>query len=103
MGHVPSKKNKRMAVQNSNGNGLRIISQPESKEWCEGLTQSFVLQLLSVIQTSEFVTIQGRTKLSSIVSCLPWDDSRQWIPETVLTTQEVKKGEEGCDITITKL
>lgn len=103
LGHVPAFKNKKRSILDSNTGLQRTLTEPKTKQWMERCIQSFVSQLLSATQTTGDGTTPGRTKLSVIVLSLPLDDSRQWIPDTVLTTKEVPKGEEGATITIERI
>lgn len=103
LGHIVSFKNKKRAILDSNTGHMRTLTEPKAKQQMKAITESFVLQLLSVTQTNESGTTPGLTRRSAIVWSLPWDDSRQWIPETVIHTVEVEPGAEGADITIEQL
>jgi len=100
LGHVPSFKNRKRAILDRNTGKQRTLTEPATKQWMDRCIQSFVSQLLCAAQTIVSGTIPGRSKLFSIVSSLPWDDSRQWIPEIHVLTVEVDKGDEGADIHI---
>lgn len=101
LGHVPSFKNKKRSILDRNTGKQRTLTEAKTKQWMEACIQSFVSQLLCATQTAAEGTTPGRSKLSSIVSLLPWDDSRQWIPTIHITTLEVDAGEEGADILLT--
>jgi len=103
LSHIPSFKNKKRSILDRNTGLQRTLTEGKTKQWMERCTQSLVSQLLCATQTIEGATIPGHSKLSLIVSSLPWDDSRQWIPETHITTQEVPNGDEGCLITIERI
>jgi len=96
-GHVPSFKNCKRVVRN------RLITRPDVKKWMERCIQSFESQLFCESQTTELVTLTGPQAPYSIASCIPLDDSRQWIPELHVLCQEVNKGEEGATIIIEQL
>lgn len=102
MGHVPSKKNQRMAVHNSNGKGLRVISNPSSKEWMERCTGSFESQLFCACQTiAEGTSTEGR--LRSLIASLPHDDAWQYIPELVIRAEKCSKGNEGATMIVERI
>ena len=80
-----------------------LITKPERQEWMENAIASFTSQLRSELVMRGIVTTTERIPLSKIVSLLPLDDCRKWIPSFSVTTQLVSNGNEGADITITKL
>lgn len=102
-GHVPSfKTQKRAGLHRVTGKPF-VVSKKEIREWMERCTQSFESQLFSASLITAGGTLMEPRPLSSIVSSLPLDDSRQWIPELHIYCQEVSKGEEGAIIIIEQI
>lgn len=102
-GHVPSfKTQKRAGIHRVTGKPF-VVSKKEIREWMEKCTQSFESQLFSASLTTGGETLTAPPPLSSIVSSLPLDDSRQWISELLVVDADVAKGEEGAEITITEI
>ena len=95
--NVPSFKNQKMIARG------RLITNPERQKWMERCTQGFVSQLLSVIQTIEGETLTGQQVQSWIACNMPSNDSRQWIPELHITSEQCSKGEEGATIMIERI
>lgn len=99
LGHVPSFKNSKMILWAQK----RIMTKPEHQHWMEAAAQSFESQLRSALATSATGTTTGPIPLSSIVSFMPLDDSRKWIPQHSVSTQLVCKGDEGADVVIERI
>ena len=97
-GHVPSFKNKKRS--NKSGN---VYTEPKTKRWMDACIQSFESQLFCISRINDSATSTVPHLRSLIVSSLPLDDSRQWIPELHVYCEEVDKGEEGAVIIIEKL
>lgn len=98
MGHVPSFKNNKRAILR-NGK-MRTLTEPETKKWMQMATDAFVSQLLLLTQTTDDVIQMEPFPHSLIVSSLPLDDSRQWIPEIRVQCVDAEKGNEGATIII---
>ena len=98
MGHVPSFKNNKRAILR-NGK-MRTLTEPKTKKWMEAATDAFVLQLLWLTQTTDAVIPMEPFPHSLIVSSLPLDDSRQWIPEINVQCVDAVEGDEGATILI---
>ncbi len=100
-GHVPSFKNCKRAVRK--GKHATIITEPETKKWMERCIQGFESQLFCGSATTADGMPTAQHRHSSIVSSLPLDDSRQWIPELHVVCEEVCKGDEGAVIIIEEI
>jgi len=98
VGHVPSFKNNKRAILD-NGR-MRTLTEPKTKKWMEQVTDAFASQLFSLTQTNDAVIPMAPCPPSLIVSSLPLDDSRQWLPEITIKCVEVEKGDEGATIII---
>lgn len=105
--HVPSFKNSKMLVaKGPNGRPLErpfLITKPEFAKWMDLAMQSFESQLLSKCQTGSDGIPAVRSKLFSMLSLLPADDSVNDLKELILTVERVNPGEEGATITIERL
>jgi len=105
--HVPSFKNSKMLVtKGPKGQPLRepfLTTKPELARWMKLAVQSFESQLLSKCQTGFDATPLVLSRLSSIVSSLPEDDSVNDLRELHLTVVRVPPGEEGATIVIERL
>ena len=97
LGSAPSFKNSKMIARG------RLITDPKKQKWMERCTLSFEHQLRSEFRTRGIEITTGPSALSLIALLLPLDDSRKWIPEHSVNTQQVSKGEEGADILIEAL
>lgn len=107
LGHVPSfKNNKRAVIQYRKGRSgkqfAKICTEPETKEWMERATKAIASQLLSCLQTVEGET-SAELWRQSLTASLPLDDCWEAIPEQHVFAKLVKKGEEGCMITIERI
>lgn len=103
LGHVPSFKNRKRAILDSNTGKMRTLTEPKAKQWMARCTDSFVLQLISKSLTIDAGTSTECSPRSLIARSLPRDDSLQWIPEIHVTCQNVDKGHEGAEILIEQL
>ena len=101
--HVPSFKNSKEIVPGRAGRRAMLITKPERQVWMEKAIVSFTYQLRCLFLTKGIATMTEPIPLSKIVSLLPLDDSRKWIPSHSVSTRLVPKGSEGAVITITKL
>lgn len=97
LGHVPSFKNHKMLARG------RLITDPQKQQWMERCIQSFVSQFGSFTLTVADEMRTGPLAPYLIVSLLPLDDSRQWIPELHIYCEEADKGYEGAVITIERI
>jgi hypothetical protein len=101
--HVPSFKNCKRAILDRKNGKMRTLTDPKTRRQMDAIIQSFVSQSISDIQTRSAETLTGPFLQSSIVSLLPQNDSRQWIPEHHVSTQDVDKGNEGAEIIIERI
>ncbi len=98
LGHVPSFKNRRIAVAAG-----KMIVLPEVKQRMERITRAFELALRSLCQTEGCGTSTECSLQSWIRSRVPLEDSWDWIPEISIRAVAVKPGEEGAIITIERI
>ena len=96
LGNVPAFKNKKIIA------GKRLITAPKARRWMEQATQAMYSKLSSYFQTTEDETSTVRWQQSAM-SWLPSDDNWKEIPMIKAKVRRVKKGEEGCIITLTKI
>jgi hypothetical protein len=101
LGHVPSFKNQKSIYRKKDGTRF-IATKADRKAWMESAIQSIQSQLLSEFQTTTGETLTAHSLRSWIASCVPLDDSWQWVPEIHVKVERVKKGDEGAEITIIK-
>jgi hypothetical protein len=101
-GHVPSFKNNKRAIRLKNNN-LMLVTEKKTKAWMQKCIQSFESQLFSSTLTTGPVTSTVPHLRSLIASSLPQDDSRQWVPELNIRSEEVDAGEEGAIIIIEQI
>ncbi len=94
LSHVPSFKNGKMLTRG------RLITDPQKQQWMEKAAASIESQLRSLFQTAGAGTQTGQSARSLIPTCLPLDDSLEWIGVPCGSWRRVKKGEEGAEITI---
>jgi len=99
LGPVPSFKNNKRSIKLKNGSTM-IVTDRKTKKWMQRVTENFVSLLSFATPTTGGATLTAQQRLSLIVSSMPQDDSRQWISRLAVCDQQVKKGEEGCVITI---
>jgi hypothetical protein len=103
MQHIPSYKNTKRGAHKGNGQTF-VMTRKDTKQWMNRLIESFVSQLICATQRTG--TDPTRTEVSQrswIASFVPLDDSRKWIKEIRVTTEEVEEGEEGAIVTIAPL
>lgn len=100
IGAVPSFKNTKQIARNRKTKQPFIMTDPKKKKWMEACTESFELQLFCATQTSAGGILTAPPPRFLIVSSLPLDDSRQWIPELRVSSEDCPKGEEGATIII---
>jgi len=96
-GHVPSFKNKKRIMRN------HLVTEPKTKRWMQGCIDSFESQLFIASRITGGETLTVPPPRSLIVSSLPLDDSRQWIPAIHIYCLPCKKGEEGATIIIEEI
>lgn len=96
IGHVPAFKNKKIIA------GKRLITAPKARKWMEEAKNSIISQLKYLCQTEggETSTVPWP---QSAMSLLPQDDAWRFIPKITVTVKTVRKGEEGANITLTKI
>jgi len=102
MGHIPAFKNKKRTILLNNG-GTMPVTDPKTKDWMNRCIQSIASQLYSSSAIIDHATSTGVSLRSSIASCVPLDDSRQWIPEEHTYSQDVDAGNEGVFIVIERI
>lgn len=100
IGPVPSFKNTKSIGRNRKTKRPFIMTDPKKKKWMGLCTESFELQLFCATQISGAGTLTAPPPHSLIVSSLPLDDSRQWIPELMVSSEDCPKGDEGATIII---
>jgi len=88
MGHTPSIKN-----------SMYAIVDKKNREWKRRCVKGFVLQLISLFQTSGTATLTPE-QAQSLIASLPPDDNWKVISELHVTCRKVKRGDEGAVITI---
>lgn len=93
-GHVPSFKNNKMIARG------RLITAPQKQKWMNRCIQSFESQLFCGSATIEGGMLTGQQLQSLIALFMPQDDSRQWIPELHILSEDVDKGSEGAIVII---
>lgn len=96
-GPITSFKNSKMLSRG------RLITSPIKQKQMEGYIRAIESQLRSEYQTSGGETQTGHSLASWIASCVPLDDSIQWVPEITIKAVSVAKGEEGADIVIEQI
>ncbi len=106
VGIVPSfKTQKTAAMQRSRKTGkwfARPLTKPEHKKWMAETVRSFVSQLRSDTTTGGGGTTTADTRHCWTV-LLPQDDCWTQVPETALTAELCKPGQEGATITIERI
>ena len=81
----------------------RLITSPVKQKQMDQYIHAIESQLLSAFRTTDGEMQMGHSLASWIASCVPLDDSIQWVPEISVKAVSVAKGEEGADILIEKL
>jgi hypothetical protein len=102
-GHVPSFKNKKRVARNRSTGKSFLMTRKDIKQWMTRCIQSFVSQFTCLSVIGDEGTPTAPPPRCLIVSSLPLDDSVQWIPEIVIKTKQVHKGQEGAEIIIEPL
>jgi hypothetical protein len=97
LGEIPSFKNSKLLTRG------RIITDPKKQQKMEALTRVIASLLASAAPIPDGGTLTEQHLQSWIASSLPLDDSRQWIPELLISSRDVDRGNEGVDILIEKL
>lgn len=93
--HIPSFKNRKRVAK-----GGGIFTEKKVKDRMDAIIQSFVSQLLCETATIERAMPMDSSRLSSMLSSLPADDSKKWIPEIHIYSEQVEAGNEGAEIVI---
>lgn len=96
-GHIPSFKNAKRVV------GKKLITDRDIKARKVAIEESFLWQLHSAIQTYEQEMRTGLSRRALIALLLPADDCWTCIPATQTNCEFVAPGEEGVEISITRL
>jgi len=99
-GHVPSFKNAKRVVLNSQTKKPFLATRKDVKEWMNRCIQSFESQLFCDTLTTADATLMGPRLPSLTALLLPLDDSRQWVPELTVRSVDVDAGDEGAEIII---
>ena len=102
LGHVPSFKNQKRAILDSQSGQMRTVTEKKTAAWMKMATAHFVFQLLSKYATGGDGTVTAHS-LQSLIASLPPDDAWQFVPQISITAIKVPPGEEGAEITITKI
>ncbi|HYE29944.1 MAG TPA: hypothetical protein VEH27_00820 [Methylomirabilota bacterium] len=105
IGPVPSFKNSKQIRKKRDGTRF-IASADRNKDWMQRCIRLIGSQLISATQTTAPGTSTAHSAQSSTVSSplpLGFDDSRQWIPEIIIRSRQVPKGQEGATLTIERL
>ena len=106
LGHIQSFKNKKRVATNKGTGKSFLMTRRDVKYRMEQIIRSIESQLRSECQTTGSATLMAQPRQYSIASLLRLhglDDSWQWIPELHITVEKVEPGQEGAEITITKL
>lgn len=103
IGNVPSFKNTKSIGRNRKTGKPRIFTNPKKKKWMEACISSFMSQLRGAYPTLENVMRGECPKLLPTASCLPLDDSLDWMIPGSQSVERVAKGLEGAIIVITPL
>jgi hypothetical protein len=80
-----------------------IFTRANAAAFKEALTSAIVSACVSYSQAGIGGTVTEGSRLFSILSLMPEDDSWQWIPSMTVDCEAVPVGEEGIDITIERL
>lgn len=102
LGHVPSFKNNKSIFRNQKGKPF-IATSPKRREWMDQATRLIESQLLFAFRMAMPEIQTAQSLRSWIASCLPLDDSWQWVNEIHIKTVQVPKGEEGAYISIEQI
>ena len=102
MSNIKSFKNNKRAILDQRTGKMRTLTEPETKQWMDMVTRSFVSQLLSGIPTTGDATSMG-DYLRSLIALLPQDDCWKIISEISVKGIKVKPGQEGAIITIERI
>lgn len=100
---IPAFKNKKRAIMDRNTGRMRTMTDAKTQRQMEEITHTIALLLASVIPMPDDAISMEQHLQSWIASSLPLDDSRQWIAELLISSQDVDKGNEGVDIIIQPL
>lgn len=100
-GHIVSFKNTKMILPAKGNRRAMLITDPKKQKAMEAYTRAIEQGLLSMYQTAGGETGTGLSLPSWIASCVPLDDSLDWMPESDgYRTERVPQGEEGITIFI---
>lgn len=106
---IPGFKNSKMILgirkqPNGDWKGTPFIAtKTDYRQTMEKVTRDLLLQFISASRTIEGETLTTQQRLYLTASLLPANDSWQWVAKLVVTAERVPAGQEGADITITKL
>ena len=103
VGHIPSFKNRKRAILDSNTGKMRTLTEPDIKKRMDRLENAIFCELYSSSQITEGETRQECLKRLRIALSGLFDDSILQIPQGSWETQRVPKGEEGAIITLEQL
>jgi hypothetical protein len=96
-GHIINFKNCKACWRNM------LVTVPKARNQMKAIVQDFVLQLISLYQTTDAATQTGQSIQSWIASSLPSDDSVREINQIVVRVKRVPKGKEGAIIKLDKI
>lgn len=100
IGNLTSFKNRKRAIRS--GNSTRLITEPKIKARQEAL-KAAILSALRLASATGAGETSMASRPASLTLSLPQDDCWTQVPELIVTGELVAPGEEGCDITITRL
>lgn len=106
-GNIVSFKNSKEIVTPKYKDGTKgrpmLITSPKKQRRMNSYIHAIESMLHSVFRISASGMATGCSRPSWIRSCVPLDDARKWVPEMSVRFVEVPAGDEGADITITRL
>ena len=103
IGHCPSFKNHKRAILDTATGRMRTLTEKSVKARMALLEDAILSALYSACPTTESATaLEWLKRLRTQLSGLS-DDSIQVIPRSSWDTEQVETGQEGIDITITRI
>ena len=107
--NIPAFKNSKMILgirKQPNGMWLGtpfIATKTDYRQTMEKGIRSLILQFIYATKEIETGTLTGRRAHYLICSLLPGSDTWKWLNKITITHEQVPAGQEGADITVTKL
>lgn len=103
LGNVIPFKNRKRAVVAKDKQSAFLVTESHVQKQMQAITDGFVSQLVSALQTVSGGTWTAAQQRSWIVSSLPADDCWSCIPRQVINGDLVPLGEEGADLLIERI